>query len=181
MATHAAFLRGMNVGGHRITNDELRATFAAIGFADVGVFRASGNVAFDAGNATDAEVTEQIEQGLEAELGYAVPTFVRTADELRAMAAEEPFPPEALDAAKGKLQVDLLRGRPGKKDRDAVLALATEADGLAFGAGAHLYWLPSGGTLESELDFKEIEKRCGLATRRTKGTIEQIAKKFFAG
>ena len=39
----------MNVGGHRITNDELRAAFARIGFEDVGVFRASGNVAFDSG------------------------------------------------------------------------------------------------------------------------------------
>jgi uncharacterized protein (DUF1697 family) len=169
----------MNVGGHRITNDDLRAAFAAIGFEDVGVFRASGNVAFDGGDATDAQMTERIEQGLEAELGYAVPTFVRTGEELRAMAAEEPFPPDAVEAAKGKLQVDLLRRRPAKKDREATIALATDSDQLAFGDGAHLYWLPSGGTLESELDLKAIEKLCGLATRRTKGTIEQMAKKFF--
>ena len=35
MSRHAAFLRGMNVGGHRITNDELRVLFAAMGFRDV--------------------------------------------------------------------------------------------------------------------------------------------------
>lgn len=171
----------MNVGGHRITNDDLRAAFARIGFDDVGVFRASGNVAFAGGVAGHAEMTRRIEQGLEAELGYAVPTFVRTGAEMRAIAAEEPFSADVIDAAKGKLQVDLLRERPPKQDREAVLALATEADQLAFGDGAHLYWLPSGGTLESELDLKAIERRCGVATRRTKGTVEQIAKKFFAG
>ena len=179
MATHAAFLRGMNVGGHRITNDDLRAAFARIGFEDVGVFRASGNVAFEGGSAGDAAMTAKIEEGLEAELGYVVPTFVRTAEEMRAMAAEEPFDARAVEAAKGKLQVDLLRKRPVKRDREAVLDLAGDDDQLAFGDGAHLFWLPSGGTLESELDFKEIEKRCGVATRRTKGTIEQITKKFF--
>ena len=96
------------------------------------------------------------------------------------MAAEEPFDAEAVDAAKGKLQVDLLRERPPKKARDSVLEHSTDHDRLAWGDGAHLYWLPSGGTLESELDVKAIEKLCGVATRRTKGTIEQMAAKFFA-
>ena len=182
MVTHAAFLRGMNVGGHRITNDDLRATFAAIGYADVGVFRASGNVAFHAGDASDAEATERIERGLESELGYAVPTFVRGAQEVLALAAEEPFPPTDIEAAKGKLQVGILRATPAKADRDAVLALADGVDdALTFSTtGAELHWLPNGGTLESELDFKAIERLVGVGTYRTKGTLEQIAKKFFA-
>ena len=43
MSRYAAFLRGMNVGGHRLSNDELRSHFAALGFAEVATFRASGN------------------------------------------------------------------------------------------------------------------------------------------
>ncbi len=171
----------MNVGGHRITNDDLRAAFAAIGYGDVGVFRASGNVAFDAGGATDAEATERIERGLEAELGYAVPTFVRTAAELRELAAEQPFQAAALEASKGKLQVLFLRKRPRESDRNAALALAGDADQLAFGAGAELYWLPGGGTQESTLDLKSLDGLVGASTQRTKGTVEQISAKFFAG
>ena len=41
-----AFLRGMNLGGRRIKNEQLRAEFEALGYADVGTFRASGNVLF---------------------------------------------------------------------------------------------------------------------------------------
>lgn len=179
MATHAAFLRGMNVGGHRITNDDLRAAFAGMGFADAGVFRASGNVAIEAGDAGDAELAERIEEGLEKSLGYAVPTFLRAAEEIRALALQAPFEPADLEASKGKLQVDLLSARPAKKDHDAVLAHSTDQDRLAWATGAELFWLPSGGTLESGLDFKALEKLCGVATRRTKGTIDQMAAKFF--
>ncbi len=169
----------MNVGGHRITNDDLRAALANMGLGDVGIFRASGNVALEAAGATDAELTERVERGLEKALGYGVPTFLRTAEELRALAGEQPFGAEAIEGSKGKLQVDLLRERPPKRVRDAVLGHSTDQDQLAWAAGAELFWLPSGGTLETELDWKAIEALCGLATRRTKGTIEQMTKKFF--
>jgi uncharacterized protein (DUF1697 family) len=162
----------MNVGGHRITNDDLRATFARIGFDDVGVFRASGNVAFAAGR---GDPTTKIEKGLQAELGYAVPAFVRTAEEMHALATGEPFDAETLEAAKGKLQVVFLRKRPPK----SVLERATDSDQLARGPGAELYWLPSGGLMESELGMDGLVDLVGEATHRTKGTVEQMAKKYF--
>jgi len=160
----------MNVGGHRITNDDLRAAFARIGFEDVGVFRASGNVAFDG----DDDAVERIEAGLEAELGYAVPTFVRTAKEMHALAAADPF-----DGAEGKVQVVLMNKRPPKKRREDALARSTETDRLAWGPGAELFWLPTGGLMESELGMDGLSDLVGVATTRTKGTIEQITKKFF--
>ncbi len=174
MATHAAFLRGMNISGRRITNDDLRAAFARIGFEDVGVFRASGNVAFDAGG--DDDPTAKLEEGLEAELGYAVPTFVRTAEQMRALAAEQPFDSEVVEASTGKLQVVFLRERPP----ESVLDRATKSDQLALGPGAELYWLPSGGLMESGLGMDGLADLVGVATTRTKGTVEQIIRKFFA-
>lgn len=39
-----AFLRGMNLGGRRLTNDELRAAVTACGCDDVETYQASGNV-----------------------------------------------------------------------------------------------------------------------------------------
>ena len=162
----------MNVGGHRITNDDLRAAFGRIGFEDVGVFRASGNVAFDGGE----DAADRIEAGLEAELGYAVPTFVRTAEQMHALAAAEPFGAATLEASKGKLQVVFLRERPPK----SVLDRATDSDRLALGPGAELYWLPAGGLMESELGMDGLTDLVGVATHRTKGTVEQITKKFFA-
>ena len=60
-----------------------------------------------------------------------------------------------------------------------MLALATDDDLLAFGA-AELFWLPSGGTLETGLDLKAIDGRLGLATMRTKGTIDLLHARFMA-
>jgi hypothetical protein len=48
MSEYAAFLRGMNVGGHRVSNVELGARFEELGFSEVSTFRASGNVIFAA-------------------------------------------------------------------------------------------------------------------------------------
>ena len=176
MASHAAFLRGMNVGGHRISNAELIELFVGLGFGDVQAFRASGNVAFSA-EASAATLARSIEQGLQAALGYAVPTFLRTAAELRKIAAASPF---GAEQAGGRPQVALLSRRADAAARREVLALAGENERLTF-AGRELHWLPSAGVLGSELDLALVEARLGPITLRTKGTIELFAARSFGG
>lgn len=178
MGQYVAFLRGMNLGGRRIKNTELREEFEALGFADVACFRASGNVVFAAGRGSESELTAQIESGLGEALGYEVPVFLRSAAELRALAAHEPFDAAAVKASKGKLQVALLPKKPATRARKAALAEATDEDRLAL-EGRELYWLPSGGISESDLDLKAIETAVGPWTMRTMGTVEQIVAKYF--
>lgn len=178
MPTHAAFLRGMNLGNRRITNDELCGHFEALGFGDVTAFLASGNVVFAAGDADPERLARRIEEGLRAALDYPVPTFLRTADEVRAMADHEPFPAGTVESSDGKLQVALLATAPSPADRDAALAHATDDDRLAL-AERELYWLPAGPMSQSELDLRAIEKRLGAMTMRTARTIERLAAKFF--
>jgi hypothetical protein len=74
----------------------------------------------------------------------------------------------------------MLTSRPSAGTRKEVLALASSEDRLTFGE-REMYWLPSGGILDSELDFKVVGKLLGSATTRTKNTIEQLATKYFAG
>jgi hypothetical protein len=57
--------------------------------------------------------------------------------------------------------------------------MSSDEDRLAI-EGRELYWLPSGGMLESSLDLDAIDALLGRSTRRTKGTIEQIVAKHFA-
>lgn len=178
MESYVAFLRGMNLGGRRIKNEELRAEFEVLGFADVGCFRASGNVVFAADEGDGAKLTKQIEVGLGEALGYEVPVFLRSAAELRAVAAHEPFDAAALGASKGKLQVAFLLEKPKAAVRKKVLALATDEDRLAI-EGRELYWLPRGGVSESDLDLNVIGGALGLTTIRTMGTVEQIVTKYF--
>lgn len=176
MERYVAFLRGMNLGGRRIKNDELGSEFEALGFADVACFRASGNVVFGAGEGDEAALTARIEAGLKESLGYEIPVFLRSAAELLSIAASEPFEASLLTASKGKLQVVFLLDTPTKKQLKDALDLATEEDRLAI-AGRELYWLPNGGMSESELDLKAIGAALGPTTIRTKGTVDQIAAK----
>jgi uncharacterized protein (DUF1697 family) len=176
MLRHVAFLRGMNVGGHRLTNEELRGHVEALGFAEVQTFRASGNVIFDGGEVSDETLQRRLEEGLAQALDYAVPTFIRSGDEMRALAAAEPFD---LTGSAGKLQVALLWQAPTKEAREQVLALDCPNDRLAFGE-RELFWLPDGPMSDSGLDWKAIEKTLGATTVRTMGTIQQIASKHFS-
>jgi uncharacterized protein (DUF1697 family) len=179
MGQYVAFLRGMNLGGRRIKNTELREEFEALGFADVACFRASGNVVFAAKGGSETKLSGQIESGLGEALGYEVPVFLRSAAELSALAAHEPFDAAAVEASKGKLQVALLPRKPTANARKVALAEATDEDRLVL-EGRELYWLPSGGISESDLDLKAIEAAVGPWTMRTMGTIEQIVAKYFA-
>ncbi len=176
VSRYVAFLRGMNVGGHRLSNDELRGHFLALGFAEVATFRASGNVVFAGETRSPDVVRGHIEEGLESLLGYAVPTFIRADTEVHAIAELQPFAAERVRGSAGKLQVSLLGSSPAPEVREQVLSLASDEDGLVFGE-RELYWLPSGGLLESELDLDAIDRLLGPCTRRTKNTIELIARK----
>jgi uncharacterized protein (DUF1697 family) len=175
---YAAFLRAVNLGSTRkVSSAQLKEIFEAMGFEDATAFRTSGNVAFAA--AEEADLTARIETALRERLGFEVPVYVRSEKEMLALAEHEPFPAALVGASKGKLQVMFLGGKPGKRARDEVLSLASEEDRLAFG-DRELYWLPSGGTQKSKLDSKAVDELVGPLTMRTKGTIEQMAAKFFA-
>ena len=101
MPRYAAFLRGINVVGSRISNKELAAPFEAIGFEDVATFRASGNVIFSAAREPAAKMTGRIEKALSKELGYEVAVFVRTESEVGAIAGHQPFPPAVVGPRRG--------------------------------------------------------------------------------
>jgi uncharacterized protein (DUF1697 family) len=177
MASDAAFLRGINLGkSRRVKNEALIAAFEEIGLEDAACFRASGNVVFEAGDADG--LGARVEAGLLEALGFEVAVFLRSARQVRAIAAHEPFDAALLDASEGKLQVALLPRAPSPGSKKKALALAGEEDPLAI-RGAELYWLPKGRSIESELDLKSLEGLVGPWTMRTMGTISAIAEKYF--
>lgn len=176
MATHVAFLRGMNLGRRRLSNVELAAAVEKLGLADVAPYQASGNVLFTSTEDDDVLAT-LFEGGLEAGLGYPVATFVRRTDEVRAVAALRPFAEAAEAASTGKPQVCFLRAAPDGQAVEAVAALSTDDDRLAV-EGREVHWLPSGGVSDSQLDWAAVERHVGAGTTRTRGTVERIARKL---
>jgi uncharacterized protein (DUF1697 family) len=174
-----AFLRAINVGGRRASRDQLTTCLESTGFDNVTTFRASGNLIFDAPRQSELALTERIGDALTESLGYDVRVFLRTAAAIHAIAAHDPFPRQIVEASGGKLQVAFLRRQPPKPARDEVLAMATDEDRLAI-HGKELYWLPSGGQMQTDLNLRAIDNLVGENTRRTKSMVKEIAEKFLA-
>jgi len=177
MPISVAFLRGINVGGHRVKNSELCAWFEVMGFEDVSAFLASGNVLFHADRESPTRLESKIEQGLNEMMGYPVPTFVRSTDDVIRIAQTQPFLKVALAASTGNLQVALLSTRPSASNCKSALGAAGPDDHLAL-EDREMYWLPKETISESTLNLKSLEKILGPMTIRTQRTMKRLAVKL---
>ena len=88
---YIALLRGINVGGHQVKMERLRALFGELGLARVRTFIQTGNVFFESNDADREALTAAIETHLLAALGFAVPTCLRTVEEMERTLARDPF------------------------------------------------------------------------------------------
>lgn len=95
MKTWIALLRAVNVGGTgKLPMAELRAMCEAIGFADVRTYIASGNVVLRSAHG-EKQVKALLEDELARHAGKPVGVLVRTAGEMAAVLAANPFPEAA--------------------------------------------------------------------------------------
>ena len=89
---YAAFLRAINVGGRNVKMEQLRRIFESVGLTNVETVIASGNVIFDSRSKNSKAIEKKLQAKLEESLGYTVATFVRSMEELSAIASHTPFP-----------------------------------------------------------------------------------------
>ena len=91
MPTFIALLRAVNVGGTgKLPMSELKSMCEGAGFTSVRTYIASGNVVFESTNAA-AKVKAALEKCLLDYVGKPVQVLVRTAAELAAVLANNPF------------------------------------------------------------------------------------------
>ena len=95
MNRYIVLLRAVNVGGTgKLPMAELRAMCESAGFQDVRTYIASGNVALRSASAA-AEVKATLEAAMARYAGKPVGVLVRTAAEMNAIVAANPFPKAA--------------------------------------------------------------------------------------
>jgi uncharacterized protein (DUF1697 family) len=123
MACYVALLRAVNVGGTgKLAMAELRAMAEGLGLANVRTYIASGNLLFES-NLNEAEVKAALETRLEAYAGKPVPVLVRSAEEMAAIFAANPFPNAKgsrylvyfLDKPPAADTIDTVKGRQGER------------------------------------------------------------------
>ncbi|VUL85253.1 DUF1697 domain-containing protein [Stenotrophomonas maltophilia] len=138
MSVHVALLRAVNVGGTgKLPMVELVAMCEDAGFTDVRTYIASGNVVFRSG-LDEAGVRKALGQRLQAYAGKPVGVLVRSAAEIAAVAAGNPFPHAAGNRVVALfvdevLPADPLTGVTGLRDEQ--LALGTRELFVHYGDG----------------------------------------------
>ncbi len=174
-----AFLRGINVGGHRLTMDELRAALAPLELDDLQTFIASGNVGFGDDSRTSAELEGGIEAHLSTSLGYEVDTFIRTIPALEAVAD---FATAETRNSEWKPQVMFGRAAPTASARRALATLETAEDLFRF-HDREIVWLRKGGLSESSIKAHHLSRALEKkpVTTRTLKTVQRILKKWGGG
>jgi len=182
MKRYIAFLRGINVGGHRVKMDRLRSLFEELGFVDVSTFIASGNVIFSAKSDDVVSLSARIEQCLADRLGYDVTTFIRTPAELEALAEFEPADPGRGEPSTSSIYVILLQAPAGDDLRSTLSGLSSEMDEFRF-SGREVYWLIQGKISESPLFGRVFEKamRGVPNTTRNITTLRRLVAKLETG
>ncbi len=94
---YAAFLRGVNVGGHKpVKMADLRAAFEAMEFQNVKTVLASGNVVFERPTGADLpdnalDLAAYVEKNLDLSFGYPIDVALRTTADLRRLVDSAPF------------------------------------------------------------------------------------------
>ena len=170
-ATHAAFLRAINIGGRRLTMQQLVAALAPLGFEGVDTWQATGNVVFAAGDGADsADLERRISEVLQDGLGMAVPAIVRTADRVAAIATDVPFTVAQVERTEGRVQVLFVRDQPGPEAVAAVLEHSTDDDELVWRC-RELWWLPRTGVSDSRLSVRALEDALGVTTMRSHRSV----------
>lgn len=173
MGQHIAFLRAVNVGKRTTPMAVLKAAVEDLGFDDVWTYINSGNVVFSAGGSR-ADLEAQLEARFEAEFGFVVETFVRTAAELRAVGAAEPFPMPTGHTHMVTFFRDLATPAQGA----ALEGLSNGVDLLVV-EGREVHWRINGTVMTSELKPKHwAGTGIGPSTARNINGLRQLIAKL---
>lgn len=175
MVKYAAFLRGINVGGHNaVPMGALAAAFTAAGSSDVRTYIQSGNVAFAHGLPDQAELVMRLQAQLLREFGFAIPVVLRSGAELQQLLAANPL--RADDSDPTKLAVNFLSAVP-PAERIAALDPQRSAPDRFAVVGREVFLHCPQGFGRTKLTIDYFEKHLGVtATSRNWRTVTTMAE-----
>jgi uncharacterized protein (DUF1697 family) len=178
MIRYVAFLRGINVGGHKIIKmADLRRMFESCGFTQVETYIQSGNVIFDSPEPDSRLLEHVIEQHLQEVLGYSVSIFVRTIAELAAIVEHCPFTSQ-VEHEHGQVYITFLQSPPSSQVQRLVLSLTNEIDEYHI-HHREIFTFCRKDQGASLFSNTLLEKTLGAtATTRNRTTADKIVKKY---
>jgi uncharacterized protein (DUF1697 family) len=172
---YVALLRSVNVGGHgRITMNELRRSFEALGFADVTTYIQTGNVLFNARSKSETAVATSIEEQMVRDFGDAPAVIVRTVADLLRIGASSPYDKAGADPARH--HVTFLAQKPAADALRAFSPPPSGRDELVVD-GREVYVHTPDGYGTSKLSGAMLERRLGVvSTTRNWNTVTKLCE-----
>lgn len=176
MTMRIALLRGVNVGGNKkVAMADLKAMVEALGFTQVKTLLQSGNVVFEAGDRSDAELEPLLDREAEARLGLVTRFIVRDPKAWRAMIDANPMPEEA-ECEPSRFLVNVARETVTADQLAAIRAVATPGEKVEA-AGRCVYIYFGDGIADSKAAVVFGKKALGLtSTGRNWNTVRKIAE-----
>jgi uncharacterized protein (DUF1697 family) len=173
MPRYVALLRSVNVAGHgRLAMDELRQSFATLGYADVSTYIQTGNVLFATPSKSQKKLASDIEAQLEHDFGTSPAVLVRSVDELAAVAASSPYPKGGADPARH--HVTFLAERPSRQRLAAFDPPSRGRDELTI-IDREVYVHTPDGYHATKLTGTYLERHLGVvSTTRNWNTVTKL-------
>ena len=167
------FLRGINVGGHaKIKMDALRALFVSLKFEEPQTYVQSGNVVFKASERNLELLATRVKQAILKKFACSPEVMIRTAAEMRAVVANNPFA-KRTNIEPGKLLVFFLAAQPAKNAVENLRQLGIEPEELHL-IGRELFIYFPHGVGKSKLPWGRVDK--ALQTTGTGRNWNSITK-----
>jgi uncharacterized protein (DUF1697 family) len=172
---YVALLRSVNVAGHgRIAMDELRASFDALGYADVTTYIQTGNVLFSTGSRSESALAAAIEQRLAEDFGNAPAVLIRSVADLRRVGVSSPY--AQAGAVKARHHVTFLATVPSKAALDALRLPPSGHDELVVD-GKEVYVHTPDGYANTKYTGTFLERRLGVvSTARNWNTVSKLCE-----
>jgi len=174
MAVVISLLRGVNVGGHnQVKMEALRALYQSLDLGNATTHIQSGNILFTTKEKNLPRLAKRIADAIEQSFGVRTEVILRTAAELEAVIAANPFAKRS-DVPPNKLVVTFLATDPGTEAHDNLRKLPPCREELHL-IGRELYVHFPDGMGRSKLPMAAIDKALKTpGTARNWNTVTKL-------
>ncbi|MBD0851602.1 DUF1697 domain-containing protein [Maribacter arenosus] len=171
---YIAFLRGINVSGHKIIKmADLRSLLEDVGFQDVLTYIQSGNIVFKSAVQLPTKLENIISNTILDQYGFEIPVIVKQRSEIEGIMANNPFT-DPKDIDENKVYFVLLKTEPKAEKIKALSALKFENEELVITPKC-VYLKCALGAGKAKCDNNLIERKLQVeATTRNPKTLLKL-------
>ena len=171
MKTYIAFLRGINVGGHKkILMADLKLLFKSLGLQNVQTYIQSGNVVFKSKD--EIKLATKITEAIELKYGFFVPVLIKKASELSEIVLKCPF----FNEKREKSYFILLEESPAKENIELTAAFSNLKEEFHIVEDCvYIYYLEGAGKAKMGVNFFERKLKVKATARNYRTMVKLLS------